>query len=65
MSHDLRCTSGKKFGEVINDHTVEIKCASPGCGAVPGQVVVIHRFDLLEGTVTTRKFKQPQPSRKK
>lgn len=59
---DLRCDS-KKFGEVIDDHTVEIKCSSRWCGA-RRDVVVIHRWDLREGKMETRKYKNP-PSNKR
>jgi len=55
---ELRCSS-KKFGEVVDDHTIEIKCSSRFCGARPG-VVVIHRFDILNRTTTTQRFKDPK-----
>ena len=38
---------------------LEVACHSRWCGKLAG-VVVIHRFDLSDGSlVTTRRFKQP------
>jgi hypothetical protein len=58
---DLRCES-KKHGEVIDGHTVTVKCNSRFCGHVPGSVVVIHTFDISNPEaveVKTRRFKEP------
>jgi hypothetical protein len=53
---ELRCGS-KKFGEVVDGHTVEVKCDSRFCGAKPG-VIVLHKFDLSTGLlVETTRFK--------
>lgn len=57
MATPLRCSS-KKHAEVINDHTIEVKCSSRFCGAGRG-VVVLHRFDLISGKSTTRTFRDP------
>lgn len=54
---DLRCDS-KKHGEAIDDHTIEVKCNSKFCGAVPGETIVLHRFDLKTETMSTVKFKE-------
>jgi hypothetical protein len=54
---ELRCPS-KKHGEVIDDHTVEVKCNSTFCGAGPG-FVVLHQFDLVTGQlIQTRKYQE-------
>jgi hypothetical protein len=55
---DLRCES-KLHGKVDDEHFIEFKCSSRFCGARPG-VVVIHRFDLVTGERSTRKFKDPR-----
>lgn len=62
MATPLRCPS-KKHAEVISDHVVEIKCSSRFCGARKGRVI-LHRFDLATGEMTTRTFAEP-PTQKK
>jgi hypothetical protein len=57
MATPLRCSS-KKHAEVINDHTIEVKCSSRFCGAGRG-VVILHRFDLTTGKSTTRIYRDP------
>lgn len=59
----LRCES-KKHAELINDHVIEVKCSSRFCGARRG-IVVIHRFDLATGNMTTRRFQAPPPQKGK
>jgi hypothetical protein len=54
---DLRCDA-KLHGKVQGDY-VEVSCDSRYCGWRPG-VVVLHRFNLHTGLMTTRKFKNPQ-----
>lgn len=54
---ELRCKA-KKHGEVIDDHTVEVKCDSRFCGAKPG-TIILHKFDLKTGLlVETNQFKE-------
>jgi hypothetical protein len=54
---ELRCPS-KKHGEVLDDHTVEVKCDSRFCGAAPG-TVVLHKFDTRSNTlVETKQYKE-------
>lgn len=57
MAEPLRCIS-KKHAEVIDDHTIEIKCSSRFCGAGRG-IVILHRFDLISKSCTTRIFRDP------
>lgn len=60
---DLRCEHGILFG-VLEDGVVEFKCRSARCGAVKGQVVVLHRFSVASGEpVETLKFKEPERSK--
>jgi hypothetical protein len=55
---DIRCET-KKHAEAVDDHTIEVRCNSRFCGHVPGQVVVIHTFDLRHPEdVQTRRFKE-------
>jgi hypothetical protein len=61
VTTSLRCQS-KKHAELISDHVIEVKCSSRFCGARRG-VVVLHRFNLTTGEMTTRKFSEP-PRRK-
>jgi hypothetical protein len=57
---DLRCEGGKKFGELLEPHTVEFKCRSPRCGHQPG-VVVLHRFDAVTGVLLeTTSYREPR-----
>lgn len=58
MPTPLRCDN-KKHADRISDHVIEVKCNSRFCGAERG-VVVLHRFDLASGEMTTRKFTDPQ-----
>lgn len=53
---ELRCDS-KKHGEIIDEHTIEVMCKSRFCGSRPGEIVVIHRFDLISQTMTTKKYR--------
>lgn len=54
--HELRC-AGKLHGIVV-DGQLEVKCDSRWCGKRPG-IIVLHRFDLETGKVTTQRFKDP------
>lgn len=57
---DLRCDSGKKFGELFREEQViEFRCRDPKCGHRPG-VIVIHEFDSLNGKLLgTSRFREP------
>jgi len=55
---DIRCASGKKFGEV-REGLIEFKCKARTCGWAPG-LVVIHQFDHQGGFVGTRTFAEPR-----
>lgn len=59
---ELRCRA-KKHGEAVDDHTVEVKCSSVFCGAGPGKVV-IHRFDLRSGEVSTNVYREAPNERR-
>ena len=54
---ELRCDH-KLHGKLVDDHTLETSCDSKFCGKAPG-VVVIHRFNLRTGEVTTRRYSDP------
>lgn len=57
---ELRCPGNKVHGETIGEAfgTLEVYCQSRWCGKRP-DTVVIHRFDLVTGEVTTRCYKKP------
>jgi len=58
MREDLRCDS-KKFGELLDDSVIEVKCSSKFCGAGAG-LVILHRFDLRTGKLMeTLRFREP------
>jgi hypothetical protein len=58
MRADLRCDS-KKFGELLDENVIEIKCSSRFCGAKAG-VIVLHRFDTKSGKMLeTIRFREP------
>ena len=61
--HELRCEH-KLHGIFILPSTVEFKCDSKFCGAVPGEVVVLHKFNFATQEMITRQFK-PVDARKK
>jgi hypothetical protein len=61
--HELRCDH-KLHGIFIPPSTVEFKCDSKFCGAVPGEVVVLHRFNIETQETITRRF-QPVDRRRK
>lgn len=54
---DLRCEH--KLHGIVNHGVLEVMCRSALCGKRSG-VVVMHFFDLHDGTMTTKKFKEPQ-----
>jgi hypothetical protein len=54
---ELRCPH-KKFGELLDDDVIEIKCQSRFCGAEPG-VIVLHQFDRQGKLTGTRKLADP------
>lgn len=57
---ELRCLNGIMFGKLDLGY-IEVKCRSSRCGAVPGDVVVIHRFDAQTGKlVETQRFRDPR-----
>lgn len=61
---ELRCENGIKFGEITGG-LLEVKCRSSRCGHGIDGVVVIHRFDPLNGELLeTRRFKDPATGRK-
>jgi hypothetical protein len=55
---ELRCEA--KLHGIVEDGqgTLEVKCDSRFCGHRPG-VVVLHRFNLATGEVTTHRFANP------
>lgn len=53
---DLRC--GYKLHGVVNHGVLEVMCRSALCGKKPG-VVVMHYFDLRDGSMTTRLLRDP------
>ena len=57
---ELRCSN--KLHAVVFDSqqgSLEVACHSRWCGKLPG-IVVIHRFDLSDGSlVSTKRFKKP------
>jgi hypothetical protein len=55
---DLRCEQGHLHGIVLPDGRLEVSCRSRFCGAGRG-VVVLHRFDLSTGEVTTKRYRDP------
>jgi hypothetical protein len=57
LRSELRCGS-KKFGELLDDDVIEIKCSSKFCGAGPG-VIVLHQFDRQGKLIETRKLADP------
>lgn len=58
MTHELRCDNGILFG-ILEGNTLEVKCRSRRCGALPG-VVVLHRFSIETGAMLdTKKYKDP------
>lgn len=62
MGTALRCQS-KKHAVLLSSHVIEVKCSSRFCGARRG-VVVLHRFDLDTGEMTTRIFSEPPRGKK-
>lgn len=57
MRLELRCST-KLHAVVLDDFTVEVSCSSRFCGKRAG-VVVLHRFNLFTGEMTTRRYKEP------
>lgn len=58
MTYELRCDN-KKFGELLDDGVVEVKCSSRFCGAAAG-VIVLHQFDVHTGKlINTMRFREP------
>jgi hypothetical protein len=55
--HELRDEAGRLHAIWIPPATVEVKCDSRFCGAVPGEVVVLHRFNVATQETTTLRFK--------
>lgn len=55
---ELRCERGHLHAIVLPDGRLEVSCRSRFCGAGRG-VVVLHRFNLRTGEVTTRVYKDP------
>jgi hypothetical protein len=60
---ELRCEEGLLHGIILPDGQLEVKCHSRFCGHAPG-VVVLHRFDVHTGLVTTRRYRDPAPQKK-
>lgn len=64
MSRELRCSGNKVHGILVEEEAeephgiLEVRCDSKFCGKAPG-VVVLHRFDLSDGTVHTRRYSEP------
>lgn len=59
---ELRC-GGTMHGRMLDDTHLEVKCGRRSCGHRPG-TIVLHVFDLTTGNFTTRKFADPQNTRK-
>lgn len=60
----LRCHGNKVHGETVDECSgiLEVYCDSRWCGK-NAKTVVVHRFDLATGDLTTRLFKKPvQPT---
>jgi hypothetical protein len=61
---ELRC-GGTMHGRMVSEFLLEVKCHRRSCGAKKG-VVVLHTFDTMTGDlVSTQRFKEPSPVRKK
>jgi len=60
---EMRC-SAKLHGVVIDGRFYEVSCGSRWCGKRTGNVV-LHRFDLFTGEMTTRYFKEPPKPQKR
>jgi hypothetical protein len=65
---ELRCAGNKLHGIIVDEDrpaagTLEVRCGSQFCGAGSGHVV-LHRFDLGTGEVTTREYLEPPKPRK-
>lgn len=61
---ELRCERGLLHGIILPDGLLEVKCRSRFCGSVAG-VVVLHRFNVHTGEVTTRRYRDPAPLNEK
>lgn len=59
MARELRC-DGTLHGVMLDDHTLEVKCTRRKCGVQPG-IIVLHRFNLASGEVSTVRYKDPRP----
>jgi hypothetical protein len=60
--HELRCDN-RMHARFLPPETVEVKCDSRWCGAIPGHVVVLHRFNVRTQETTTIRF-QPVDGKK-
>ena len=60
--YELRCEY-KMHARFIPPETVEVKCDSRFCGAIPGEVVVLHKFNIRTQEITTAMF-QPVDRKK-
>jgi hypothetical protein len=59
---ELRCL-GKLHGVLQDDGILEVKCGRRCCGYRPG-TVVLHRFNLHTGEMTTERYKDPPLGRR-
>jgi len=60
MDRELKCAGNKLYGLVVDDDAtgiLEVRCTSRFCGKA-SDVVVLHRFNLSDGSYITRKYKQ-------
>lgn len=67
---ELRCPGNKLHAMVIDDPdikaqgVIEVRCGSRWCKQ-DDNVVVLHRFDLGTGEITTRRYSEPHRQTKK
>lgn len=57
---ELRCPGNILHGLLVTsgEGIIEFRCRSKFCGKAPG-VVVLHRFDLGTGELTSRSYLEP------
>lgn len=58
----IRCT-GKRHAILLAPNVLEVKCDSRVCGAGTG-VVVLHQFNLADGTTKTLRVRDPGKGKK-
>lgn len=61
---ELRCQGNIFHGLIVDGDakgTLEIRCRSKFCGKSP-ETIVLHRFDLSDGSYVTKVYKEPRRS---